>query len=147
MPEMLLGMVIAGMGIAATIITYVAVSQMWKDDLVMNELSRNANIAIERMFHGIPGNTGLLAAKEISSPAVGITANNVTYIDLNSTSRRFYYSGGKICTESGNAIISDVDSVAFSYNGKTFLIRLALHKASGSKEVNLMVETQVSPRN
>ena len=151
-PEMLLGLIIAGMGIAATITIYVMVSQMWKDDLVMNELSRNANIAIERMLHGITENTGLLAAKEILSPAEGATANIVTYKDSNGVSRRFYYSEGKIyaaqgLTASGNAIISDVDSAAFYYNGKTVHIKLALRKASGSKEINLLVETQVSPRN
>jgi hypothetical protein len=144
---MLLGLIIGGMGIAVTIIAYVTASQMWKDDLVMNELSRSANIAIERMLHGITENTGLLAAKEILSPAAGVTADSVTYEDLNSASRRFYYSGGKIYTESGNAIISDVGSAAFSYNGRTVLIKLALHKASGSKGIDLMVETRVSPRN
>ncbi len=152
MPEMLLGLVIAGMVIAAALITYVMVSQMWKDDLVMNELSRNANIAVEKMLHGITENTGLLAAADILSPATGApAANSVTYEDSNGDSRRFYYSGGKIYAAlgmaSGNTIISDVDSVAFSYNGRTVLIRLALHKASGRKEINLLVETQANPRN
>ena len=147
MPELLLGLIVAGIGIAATVAAYVTLSQSWRDDLVTNELSRSANIAIERMLHGVTENTGLLAAKSILSPATGATGNFVTYEDLNGATRRFYYSGGKIYTESGSEILSNIDTAAFYNNGQALVITLALQKASGSKEINLLVETQVSPRN
>ena len=148
--EMLFGLVIAGIGIAAAISAYVMISQLWKDDLVMNELSRNANIGIEKMLHGSGGalNTGLLAARDITSPAPNAAAaNNVTYTDSANVSRSFYYSGGKIVDLDNNEIVSNVDSVAFSYDGNNVLIALALNKKSGKKEIELSVNTTVSPRN
>jgi Tfp pilus assembly protein PilW len=149
--EMLVGMAIAIVGIAATISVYVMICQVWKDDLVTNELSRNGNIAIEKMLHGTTGNAGLLAAKSITSPTSGASDDEVTYLDSNDVSRRFYYSSGHIYAAlgaaTGDVILSDVDSVTFSYNGQTLLISLALHKTSGSKEINVSMETRVYPRN
>ena len=156
MPEMLIGLIVAGLAITVTLNAYVMVSQMWKDDLVMNELSRNANIGIEKMLHGAAGslNSGLLAAKSISSPVNGVTANSVSYVDSNDVSRIFYCSGGRIYAAEGVlptggiVMLSDVVSVTpFSRSDPTVWIRLALRKASGSKWINLSVETRVSPRN
>jgi type II secretory pathway pseudopilin PulG len=146
-PEMLLGFIICAMAVAAAATTYVMISQAWRENLVVNELSRSANVAIGRMIHGRPGNAGLVAAQYILSPIPGTSANSVDYTDAFDDLRRFYFSGSKIYTESGDSIISDVDSVTFSNIDRTIQIELALHKYVRSKEVKLYIKTLVGPRN
>ena len=153
-PEMLLGVIIFALAVTAAVNIYTMISQLWKENLVTNELSLSANIAIERMVHGKSANTGLLAAKRISAPLLGISANSVDYIDAFDVSRRFYYSGGKIYAEDDKPIISNIDEAAialsnifFNIDNRMVRIVLALKKSVGRKEIKLCVETKVSLRN
>jgi len=156
-PELLLGVIIFTLVVTVAVNAYATISQLWKESLVMNELSLSANIAIERMIHGNSANTGLVAAKNISAPVLGFSANSVDYTDNTTTlgiPRRFYHSGGKIYTEDGKSIISNIDEAAiassnifFNIDDRVVRITLALKKKAGSKEVKLRVETKVSLRN
>lgn len=147
MPEILLGSIIFGIAITAAITLYVMIDQIWSEDLALNELSRSANIAIERIVHGRPANTGLAASQSVSSPATGYSANSIDYNDINDIPRRFYYSGGRIYNEGGQSIISNVSSVNFSNIDHVIKIDLVLHKYVVKKEIKLSVTTEVSPRN
>ena len=152
--ELLVGLVIFASVVAIVISIYAMIGQMWKENLAMNELSLSANVAIESMIHGKSANTGLLAAKSISAPLAGSSANSVDYIDALDYSRRFYYSAGKIYAEDDSPIISNIDEAAIASNNifsniedRTIRIVLPLKKSVGKKEIKLRVETKVSPRN
>jgi prepilin-type N-terminal cleavage/methylation domain-containing protein len=153
-PELLVGVTIFAMIVMVAINAYATISQLWKESLVMNELSLGANTAIERMVHGKSANAGLLAAKSISAPAIGLSANSVDYTDALDVSRRFYHSEGKIYEEDGRSIISDIDqasiaasNIFLNVDDRMIRIVLALKKTAGRKEVKLRVETKVSLRN
>lgn len=146
-PELVLSSTVMVFIFSATLTLYIMASQVWREDLALNGLSRDANIAIERMVRGRPGNTGLQAAKSITSPAVGVSADSVNYTDANDAARSFYYSAGNIYTESGDSILSDVVSVAFSNMDHMLRIEFTVHKYVVDKEIRLSLRTQVTYRN
>ncbi len=147
LPEILMGAVIFGFVSIVAVTTYVTLNQMWKNDLTLNELSHNANIAVEKMFRGRPANTGLYAAQSVGSPLLGASGDSVNYTDMNGVPRRFYYSGGSIYSESGSLIAADVASVTFYNINHTVRIYLVMHKYVVNKEIRFSMETLVSPRN
>ena len=149
-PELLAGFIICALAIGAAAVTYVMISQAWKENLAINDLSRNANVAIEWMVHGKPGdrgNKGLVAATVISLPVSGDSADSVSYTDAFGSSRGFHYSDGRILAEDNDPVVSDVDSVTFSNIDDIVQIELALHKYVRNKEITLAIKTQVSHRN
>ncbi len=156
-PELLLGVIIFTLVVTVAINAYATISQLWKESLVMNELSLSANTAIERMIHGNSANTGLLAAKDIIAPTLGLSANSVVYtvpFDAPGVERGFNYSVGKIYTEDNKSIISNIDEAAiassnifFNIDDRVIEIVLNLKKNAGSKEVKLRVKTKVRLRN
>lgn len=152
--DLLLGVVILALAVIVAINAYTMISQLWRENLVMNELSISANVAIEKMIHGNSGNTGLLAAKHILAPLLGFSANSVDYTDAFDLQRRFYYSEGKIYAEDGKLIISNIDgdavaisNIFLNIDDRVVQIALALKKTVGKKEVKLRVETRVRLRN
>ena len=152
--ELLAGVVIFTMIVMVAINAYATISQLWKESLVMNELSLSANTAIEKMIHGESANAGLLAAKSIVAPTLGLSANSVDYTDAFDVSRRFYHSSGNIYNEEDELILSDIDQASISganiflnVDDRVVKIVLPLQKFAGSKEVKLRVETRVTLRN
>ncbi len=147
LPELLVGTLIFGMVAAAAVTTYVMLNRMWKEDLVLNELSRDASIAIEKMIRGRPVNTGLIGARSVESPLSGASGDSIDYTDMNGVSRRFYYSGSSIYSESGSSIAADVDSVIFYNINHAVRIDLIVHRYVVSKEIRFSMQTQVTLRN
>jgi len=134
--------------VLAVVSAYVMLNQIWKEDLTLNELSRNANVAVEKMIRGSPLNTGLAAATAISAPAAGSAADDISYTDLSGTSRRFYYSTNSIYNISGAAIVSDVGSVTFTnVQDSIIIIDLKLFRYVGNKAIRFSISTQVSLKN
>ncbi len=147
LPELLVGAIIFGMVAAIATSAYVMLNRMWKEDVVLNDLSHNANIAIEKMIRGRPANTGLMAAKSVELPLVGESGNSVNYTDMIGVSRRFYYTNGSIKTESGSTIAADVGSVTFYNFSHRVRIDLVMHKYVVSREIRFSMQTQVTLRN
>lgn len=147
LPELLVGVLIFSMVAVVALAIYVMLNRMWKEDLVLNKLSRDANIAIEKMIRGRPANTGLMAAQSVELPLTGGSGNSINYTDMNGVSRRFYYSGGSIYSESGSSMAVDVDSVTFYNINHAVRINLVMHKYVVSKEVRFSIQTQVTLRN
>jgi len=145
--ELLIGAIVFGLVAIVTVYSYTMINRMWKEDLALNELSHNANIALEKMSRGAAANTGLMAASSVESPALGASSDSVNYTDMNNVARRFYYSGGNIRTESESLIVSNVTSVTFSNIDHMIRINLILHKHVVDKEIVFSVQTRVSPRN
>ncbi|MDO8525216.1 MAG: type II secretion system protein [Candidatus Omnitrophota bacterium] len=147
LPELLVGALIFSMIAAIAVTAYVMLSRMLKEDIVLRDLSRGANIAIEKMIRGRPANTGLAAAKSVELPLTGASGDSVNYTDMTGVSRRFYYSAGSIRAESGSTIATDVGSVTFYNFDNTVRIDLVMRKYVVSREVRFSIQTQVSLRN
>ena len=143
----MVGAIVFSMVAAVAVSTYVMMNRMWKEDVVLNMLSRDANIAIEKMVRGRPSNSGIIGAQSVESPLSGASGNSINYTDMNGVSRRFYYSSGSILSESGTAIATNVNAVTFYNIDNMIRIDLAMHKYVVSKEIRFSIETQVSPRN
>lgn len=143
LPELLLSSVIMGFIFTATIISYMMLDRMWKEDLTLGDLARDTNIAVEKMVRGDRPNEGLQAAKAVSTPQ----STTVEYTDLNDVSRMFYYSNNGIYTESGKCILSNVKSVAFSASASGLEIDVTTHKYVVDKEINFSLEAKVASRN
>ncbi len=145
--ELLTATIIFSLAIAAATTTYVMLNQAWKEDLALKDMARDANLAIEKMIRGMAMNTGLAAAKSIELPAVGASGNDLRYTDMNDVSRRFYYSGGNIYTESVSLMLSNVESVTFSNVNHILRIALTLREHVANRDMRFSMETQTTIRN
>lgn len=142
LPELLLSSMIMGFIFTATVISYMMLERMWKEGLVLCELARDTNIALEKIIRGEDANSGLQAAKAVSVPQ----SDTVQYKDLNDLSKTFYYSNNKIYS-GGGCLLSNVSSASFTDLGKIIQIDLTTHKYVVGKEIKFRVQTKVKPRN
>ncbi len=85
LPELLLSSVIMGFIFSATVISYMMLERIWKEDIVLCELARDTNIALEKIIRGESANSGLQAAKTVTVPK----PDTVQYTALNDASRTF----------------------------------------------------------
>lgn len=147
-PELLLSSIIMVFVFTATIISYIMLDRMWKEDLSLSELGRDTTIAVEKMTRGGRANEGLEAAKDITLPVTGASADRVDYKDLNDISRAFYYTSAKIYTEAGSSILANVESAVFSHNvNDTVGIDLVTSKRVVNKDIKFRLQTSIKPRN
>ena len=132
----------------ATISTYIMLDKIWHEDLVLNDLMRSANIALEYIIRGVHGNEGLEAARAVTAPLEGLSSDTVQYTDYNNTSRSFYYSNNSIYASGGKLILANVVSAAFYNVDNTILqIDLVTHKYVVNKEIKFHLQTKVKRRN
>lgn len=148
MPELLVSSIIMIFVFTATVIAYIMLDSMWRDDLTLSELARETTIAVEKLTRGTQANGGLLAAKDIVLPLEGASANRVDYKDMNDVSRTFYLSDAKIYTGTGSSILSNVQSTAFDNNtNKTVKIDIVTSRHIVNRDITFHLETSVKPRN
>ncbi len=145
--ELLLNTLILGFVFTATLILYMMLDRMWKEDLALSELSQSSSIAFEKMIRGTLANEGLQAARSITAPQSGMSSDAVEYKDINDLTKRFYYSNGKIYPASGTPILSEVSSIAFSKVGNILQLDLSTHRYITNKEIKFHIQTKVKPRN
>lgn len=142
----MLSSVIIGFIFIGAVITYTMLEKIWKEDLVLNELVRDTDIALEKMLRGPHGHDGLEEAKFTSVPQ----SDRVEYTDIDDATgltRRFYYSNGAIYNEAGESILSDVSLAAFSKVNNVITIDLMTHRYVVNKEIKFHLQTKVRPRN
>ena len=124
-------------------IAYMIIDRMWKEDLVLGELTRQTSTAVEKMIRGVVGNAGLEASKSVSVPQ----SDRVDYTDMNDASRSFYYSNGALYSESGGVVLSNVISAAFALSGNILQIDLTTHRYVINKEIKFHIQTKATHRN
>ena len=147
-PELLVSSIIMTFVFTATVISYIMLDSMWKDDLTLSELARETTIAVEKVTRGTQANGGLQAAKGIVLPLGGASADRVDYKDMNDVSQTFYLSNAKIYTGAGSSILSNVQSAAFSNNtNDTIAIDIVASKHVVNRDIAFHLQTSVKPRN
>ena len=146
--ELMVSSIIIVFIFTATITTYIMLDKIWQEDLVLTDLMRSTNIALEQIIRGVRGNEGLEAAKAVTAPLEGLSSNIVQYTDYNNTSRSFYYSNNSIYASGGKVILSNVVSAAF-YNIDNIILQIDLvtHRYVVNKEIRYHLQTRVKRRN
>lgn len=146
--ELMLSSIIIGFIFIATVTTYIMLDRIWKEDLVLNDLMREANIALEKIIRGVHGNEGLEAARAVTSPLEGLSSDTVQFTDYNNTSRSFYHSDNKIYAAGGESILADAASAVFyNIDNSIMQIDLVTHRYVVNKEIKYHLQARVKRRN
>ena len=152
--------------IAGSLAFYLMARTAWMDCSKRVPLQRKASVAMEKMVRGINGTKGIREAQEISSPAVGLSANRIDFVDGedDDLTRTFYFypgADGNASTEEDNQlkyietdgtekeiIKNNLKTLTFTHSSTSIvIIELGMRDKVRDKDIDVNISTTVRIRN